>query len=131
MAELVRLGREYLALDPDGGIPGFLGWLTSALRGEDRSGGDAVEIVTFHAAKGLEWPVVHVAGLEEGFVPIHHARDDPAALEEERRLLYVALTRAEDLLAVAAGGRSSKFVDRLIALKKQGLMDELETLCGR
>ncbi|MFN7148723.1 MAG: ATP-dependent DNA helicase UvrD2 [Microthrixaceae bacterium] len=96
--ELVRLGREYLALDPDGGISGFLGWLTSALRGEDRSGGDAVEIVTFHAAKGLEWPVVHLAGLEEGFVPIHHAKDSDDDLDEERRLLYVALTRARDEL---------------------------------
>lgn len=96
--ELVRLGREYLDLDPQGGVPGFLGWLTSALRGEDRSGGDAVDIVTFHAAKGLEWSVVHLAGLEEGFVPIHHAKDDPDALEEERRLLYVALTRARDEL---------------------------------
>jgi len=98
MSELVRLGREYTVLDPTGGIPGFLGWLTSALRGEDRSGGDAVEIVTFHAAKGLEWSVVHVAGLEEGFVPIHHARDSPDNLDEERRLLYVALTRARDEL---------------------------------
>lgn len=96
--ELVRLGREYLELDPGGGVPGFLGWLTSALRGEDRSGGDAVEIVTFHAAKGLEWPIVHLAGLEEGFVPIHHAKDSGDALEEERRLLYVALTRARDEL---------------------------------
>lgn len=96
--ELVRLGREYLDLDPDGGVSGFLGWLTSALRGEDRSGGDAVEIVTFHAAKGLEWSVVHLAGLEEGFVPIHHAKDSDDDLEEERRLLYVALTRARDEL---------------------------------
>ncbi len=96
--ELVRLGREYLELDPQGGVPGFLGWLTSALRGEDRSGGDAVEIVTFHAAKGLEWSVVHVAGLEEGFVPIHHAKDSDDDLDEERRLLYVALTRARDEL---------------------------------
>jgi len=98
MSELVRLGREYSVLDPTGGIAGFLGWLTSALRGEDRSGGDAVEIVTFHAAKGLEWSVVHVAGLEEGFVPIHHAKESPDDLDEERRLLYVALTRARDEL---------------------------------
>jgi superfamily II DNA helicase RecQ len=58
---------------------------------------DAVEVSTFHAAKGLEWPIVHVAGLEQGLVPIGHARD-AGARAEERRLLYVALTRAEDRL---------------------------------
>jgi DNA helicase-2/ATP-dependent DNA helicase PcrA len=50
--------------------------------------------VTFHAAKGLEWPTVHVAGLEAGLVPIAHART-AAAEAEERRLLYVAVTRAQ------------------------------------
>ncbi|MFZ4518740.1 MAG: ATP-dependent DNA helicase UvrD2 [Microthrixaceae bacterium] len=98
LAELVRLGHEYVALDPGGGVPAFLAWLTSTLRSEDRVGGDVVDVVTFHAAKGLEWGVVHVAGLEEGFVPIHHAQDDPDALDEERRLLYVALTRAREEL---------------------------------
>jgi DNA helicase-2/ATP-dependent DNA helicase PcrA len=98
LAEVVRLGREYLALDPGGTGGGFLGWLTSTLRSEDHAGTDAVEIVTFHAAKGLEWDVVHVAGLEDGFVPIHHARDDQDLLAEERRLLYVALTRAREEL---------------------------------
>jgi len=97
LAELVRLGREYRALDPGAGPPAFLGWLSSTLRNEDRAGGDSVEIVTFHAAKGLEWSVVHVAGLEEGYVPIHHADTDDQ-VDEERRLLYVALTRARDEL---------------------------------
>ena len=54
---------------------------------------DAVAVSTMHAAKGLEWSVVHVAGLEEGLVPIAGAGRGEA-LEEERRLLYVALTRA-------------------------------------
>lgn len=54
---------------------------------------DAVCVSTMHAAKGLEWPVVHVAGLEEGLVPVAGA-ERGAALDEERRLLYVALTRA-------------------------------------
>lgn len=54
---------------------------------------DAVCVSTMHAAKGLEWPVVHVAGLEEGLVPIAGA-ERGGSLEEERRLLYVALTRA-------------------------------------
>lgn len=56
--------------------------------------GDAVDISTFHASKGLEWDIVHLAGLEKGFVPISHART-PKAEAEERRLLYVAITRAK------------------------------------
>ena len=58
---------------------------------------DAVELTTFHRAKGLEWAIVFVTGLEDGYVPIAHARD-PDALAEERRLLYVACTRAEEEL---------------------------------
>ena len=54
---------------------------------------DAVCVSTMHAAKGLEWPVVHVAGLEEGLVPVAGA-ERGRSLDEERRLLYVALTRA-------------------------------------
>ena len=58
------------------------------------SGSDAVDVATFHAAKGLEWPIVHLAGLEQGLVPISRART-PAEIAEEQRLLYVAITRAE------------------------------------
>jgi DNA helicase-2/ATP-dependent DNA helicase PcrA len=50
--------------------------------------------VTFHAAKGLEWSVVHLAGMEDGLVPIGHAKTAEAKAEE-RRLVYVAITRAE------------------------------------
>ena len=57
-------------------------------------GAGAVDVATFHAAKGLEWPIVHLAGLEQGFVPISRAQT-PAEIAEERRLLYVAITRAE------------------------------------
>jgi DNA helicase-2/ATP-dependent DNA helicase PcrA len=92
---LVRLGREYQALDPTGSVPGFLAWLTTTARGDQPEGsGDAVDLTTFHGAKGLEWGVVHIVGLEQGLVPITHARTS-AALDEERRLLYVAITRAE------------------------------------
>ena len=61
---------------------------------------DAVELSTFHGAKGLEWPVVHVAGLEKGYVPIGYAKTG-AQLAEERRLLYVAITRAQQLCVLA------------------------------
>ncbi|HEX3980998.1 MAG TPA: ATP-dependent helicase, partial [Acidimicrobiales bacterium] len=65
----------------------------AASRRTRRGADDAVELATFHRAKGLEWPSVHVVGLEEGFVPIVYA-ESTEARAEERRLLYVALTRA-------------------------------------
>jgi DNA helicase-2/ATP-dependent DNA helicase PcrA len=95
---LARLCRDYEALDPGADGSGFTAWLRTTLRGEPgTSAADAVELATFHRAKGLEWPVVFVTGLERGFVPIAQAEEDES-IAEERRLLYVALTRAEDEL---------------------------------
>jgi ATP-dependent exoDNAse (exonuclease V) beta subunit len=79
---------------------------------------DRVVLTTFHRAKGLQWPTVLVLGLGAGLLPIASART-PAAVEEERRLLYVALTRAEEELwcrwfehpgAGAAGGGPSPWL---------------------
>lgn len=66
---------------------------------DDPSPRDAVRVATFHSAKGLEWPVVHLAGLEEGYVPDFHARSHEA-VAEEHRLLYVATSRATRRLHV-------------------------------
>ncbi len=62
---------------------------------------DAVTMMTVHTAKGLEFPMVCVTGLEDGLFPLARAFDDPATLEEERRLLYVAITRAADRLILS------------------------------
>jgi DNA helicase-2/ATP-dependent DNA helicase PcrA len=96
--ELVRLAGEYDAIEPGGTTTGFLAWLNATVKAEaPDTAGDAVEVVTFHRAKGLEWPVVFIAGLERGLVPIGHATT-PAAEAEERRLLYVAITRAREVV---------------------------------
>lgn len=81
---------------------------------------DGVTVATLHAAKGLEWDVVHLCGVVEGTLPISYALDDPAAVEEERRLLYVGLTRARRDLAVSwalartPGGRASRRPSRFL-----------------
>ena len=80
----------------DPSTEGFLAWIRSMSRGVDRDIPcvDAVTLSSFHRAKGLEWSAVWITGLEQGLVPIGHAGAS-SAHDEERRLLYVALTRAE------------------------------------
>ena len=93
----LEFANDHLVLDADSSVGAF----RTALRADDRAAAptDGVDLMTFHAAKGLEWPIVHIVGLEDGFVPIAHARTG-AALAEERRLLHVAVTRAEQELHV-------------------------------
>jgi DNA helicase-2/ATP-dependent DNA helicase PcrA len=105
LGELVRLGREFLDLGGDTSVGAFTGWLVSALSSEGGSvSADAVDLATFHAAKGLEWDRVFIAGVEEGLVPIHYAKTEEAEAEEVR-LCYVAFTRARRELHLSWAAR--------------------------
>jgi DNA helicase-2/ATP-dependent DNA helicase PcrA len=122
---LVRLGHDYAALDANATTAGFLGWLTGGNRADQPDvTGDAVEVATFHAAKGLEWPIVHLAGLEQGLVPIGHAQT-AAELAEERRLFYVGVTRAEHELHLS-WAESRTFGTRSAARERSPYLDEVE-----
>ncbi|HET7225038.1 MAG TPA: UvrD-helicase domain-containing protein [Candidatus Eisenbacteria bacterium] len=124
--ELVAAAGSFSA-EGGAGLTAFLGE-TALVTDADRlaEGADRVLLLTAHNAKGLEFPSVVIAGLEEGLMPHATALEDPAELEEERRLFYVALTRAQDevMLTAAAwrrrfdaarAGQVSRFVDEIPA----------------
>lgn len=95
--------------------------VTSADDKEDES--DRVQLLTIHAAKGLEWPIVFVTGLEEGTLPHERSLMTAEGIEEERRLCYVALTRAGERLYLSwAGGRQ-----RGQQLKPSRFLGDIET----
>ena len=73
---------------------------------------NAVTLMTLHASKGLEFPVVLLAGAEEGKLPLENGRE-PADIEEERRLFYVGMTRAKEELVIVHGGQPSMFLEEL------------------
>jgi DNA helicase-2/ATP-dependent DNA helicase PcrA len=97
--ELVSAAAQFDREHPDGGILGFLENVrleTSLDRWDDSAG--AVALMTLHAAKGLEFPVVFIVALEQGILPHARSSESQSELEEERRLLFVGMTRAEKLL---------------------------------
>ena len=126
VAALVRMGRDYLRLDPNGRADALLAWLTATVQSEGDAAGpsrDAIDVATFHAAKGLEWVTVHLAGVEDGFVPIAHART-AAARAEEVRLLYVAMTRAQRELRISYAEQRT-FGGRVVPRRPSPLLEPL------
>ncbi len=106
----------------------------ASIEGGERSSGDsedAVQLMTLHSAKGLEFPKVFICGLEDGLFPHHFSKDSPKALEEERRLCYVGITRAEKNLTLTYaekrrvfGRDESRFPSRFIREIPEHLLEE-------
>src|SRR5262245_41553624 len=111
LAELVSAAREYESREPEPSLGGFVDRL-SLLSDADEEEGSAdarVWMMTLHSAKGLEFPVVVLAGLEEGLFPHSRSSDDDEELEEERRLCYVGMTRARARLVLTGAARRRVF----------------------
>ncbi len=91
---------------------------------------DAPTLLTLHSAKGLEFPVVFITGLEEGLLPHSRSFDDPDQMAEERRLMYVGLTRAKDHLYLTHAFRRSRYGDSEPSVPSQFLDDIPVELVG-
>lgn len=89
-----------------------------------KEGQKAVSLMTLHSSKGLEFPVVFLVGLEQGLFPNYRSIQDPAALEEERRLCYVGITRAKERLYLSHARERRLYGSREPALRSQ-FLDEL------
>ncbi|MBI4879999.1 MAG: UvrD-helicase domain-containing protein [Planctomycetes bacterium] len=132
IAELRRAIGEYDEAHPGGTLEDFLNdTVLARSRDRDESQAPSVTLMTLHSAKGLEFPVVFIAALEEGILPHARSLASPDALEEERRLLYVGMTRARRRLSLCystrrAGGAPWMFGDagpsRFLAEIPEGLV---------
>ncbi len=99
LQELSGVGAELIAREPEASLEDFLEQVS--LVGEQdeyEEDASAVTLMTLHIAKGLEFPVVFIVGMEDGIFPHYRSMTDAAALEEERRLAYVGITRAQQRL---------------------------------
>lgn len=93
-----------------------------------KEGQTAVSLLTLHASKGLEFPVVFLVGLEQGLFPNYRSLDNPAALEEERRLCYVGITRAAERLYISHARERRLYGSREPAVRSQFLEELPEEL---
>ncbi|GAB78289.1 ATP-dependent DNA helicase, Rep family [Austwickia chelonae] len=127
LAALVQVAEDLVAVSPGARLRDLVGELDERSAAQHPPSMQGVTLASLHAAKGLEWDVVFLAGCSDGYMPIMMA-DGPDAVEEERRLMYVGLTRARRELrlswagARAPGGRQTRRPSRFLA--------EVSTLVG-
>ncbi|MFJ5676715.1 ATP-dependent DNA helicase UvrD2 [Streptomyces sp. NPDC093097] len=119
LAALVRLAEDFARARPTATLADLVTELDERAAAQHAPTVEGVTLASLHAAKGLEWDAVFLVGLTEGMLPIHHARTDEQ-IEEERRLLYVGITRARRHLALSwslarsPGGRPSRSASRFL-----------------
>jgi len=124
--ELFNSINEYVTRTETPSISGFLEEiaLVNDIDSWDSSS-NAITLMTLHSAKGLEFPVVMIAGCEDGLFPLTRSMDDPDALEEERRLFYVGITRAKEKVYLLWAYERRKYNQQVMSVASR-FLDELD-----
>ncbi len=124
LEELFNAVSQFQETNEDNSLAGFLANASLASELDNlQEGQQAVSLMTLHAAKGLEFPVVFLVGLEQGLLPHARSINDLRALEEERRLCYVGITRAREQLFLSHATQRRLWGDREPAIASQFLAE--------
>jgi DNA helicase-2/ATP-dependent DNA helicase PcrA len=127
--ELYNAVQQFQEDNEDSSLEAFLANASLASDLDDlKDEQQTVSLMTLHAAKGLEFPVVFMVGLEQGLFPNFRSIDDPIALEEERRLCYVGITRAQEQLYLSHARERRLYGNREPAVRSQFLKELPEDL---
>jgi len=122
--ELRTLVQEYRDLKPPDGLAAFLEGVALVSDVDGLNGSvDAVTLITLHQAKGLEFPVVFIVGMEDGVLPHFRSLDDAGQMEEERRLCYVGITRAKQRVYLVRAFRRSLMGSSTVNKPSRFLLD--------
>ncbi|KUF07995.1 ATP-dependent helicase [Leucobacter sp. G161] len=129
LEELLAVAREFDAQQPGAGLLAFLtevSLVAAADDLDDQSG--TVSLMTLHTAKGLEYPAVFITGVEEGLIPHQMSIDELGGINEERRLMYVGITRAREKLFITLASTRATFGDIAVAMPSRFLQEIPEAL---
>lgn len=129
LEELIAVAREFDVQQPGAGLLAFLtevSLVAAADDLDDTSG--TVSLMTLHTAKGLEYPAVFITGVEEGLLPHQMSIDETGGVNEERRLMYVGITRARQRLFITLASTRATFGDIAVAMPSRFLQEIPEGL---
>lgn len=127
--EFIASVDEFCRLNPDATLDDYLNQITLVSDVDEMDDGDYVTLATIHAVKGLEFPTVFICGLEDGIIPSSRLSEDGRSEEEERRLMYVAITRAKERLYLTRS-KSRYLYGRRELTKPSRFLGELEEELG-
>ncbi len=129
LEELLAVAREFDVKNPGAGLVEFLTQVSLVAAADDLDDASGtVSLMTLHTAKGLEYPIVFITGVEEGLLPHQMSVDEVGGISEERRLMYVGITRARKRLYLTLASTRATFGDVSVAMPSRFLQEIPERL---